>query len=99
MAKFDVYRLRDGSTLVIDCQSDLLRDLKTRFVVPLMLAEETPRRLTRLNPAIEFDGASRLMVPQAASTISVTELQSCVGSLADHDLAIGNALDMLISGY
>ncbi|RXZ66148.1 CcdB family protein [Pelagerythrobacter rhizovicinus] len=99
MAKFDVYRLRDGSTLVVDCQADLLRDLKTRFVVPLMLAEEAPPRLGRLNPVIEFEGLSRLVVPQAAASIPVTELQSRVGSLAEHDVAIGNALDMLISGF
>ena len=39
MAKYDVYRLR-GDTLVVDCQADLLSDLQTRFVVPLIPAEK-----------------------------------------------------------
>ena len=35
MAKFDVYRSIDGSML-LDCQSDLLRHLNKRFVAPLV---------------------------------------------------------------
>lgn len=34
MAQFDVYRVR-GNVLVLDCQSDLLSSLTSRFVVPL----------------------------------------------------------------
>lgn len=40
MAKFDVYRLGDG-VCVVDWQADLLSDLETRFVVPLVPAEES----------------------------------------------------------
>ena len=35
MARFDVYRLADGG-LVVDLQADLLSDLKTRVVAPLL---------------------------------------------------------------
>ena len=37
MARFDVYRGTGGADLHHDCQSDLLRDLNTRFVVPMQL--------------------------------------------------------------
>jgi toxin CcdB len=99
MAKFDVYRLRDGSKLVVDCQSDLLDDLKTRLVVPLFPAEAAFARFKRLNPSIEFAGTFYTLAPQAAATLKIAELCSPIGSLAEHDITIGNALDMLISGF
>ena len=39
------------------------------------------------------------MVTQFAATIPLAELKSRVMSLAQHDLAIGSALDMLITGF
>lgn len=40
MAKFDVCRL-DAGILVLDCQADLLSDLRTRLVVPLVPSAES----------------------------------------------------------
>lgn len=98
MAKYDVYRLR-GDTFVVDCQADLLSDLQTRFVVPLIPAERAWGNVRRLNPAISFAGSSHVLLPQEAASVDRRDLQSRVGSVAEHDLAIGNALDMLISGF
>jgi toxin CcdB len=98
MAKFDVYRLDIGA-LVVDCQADLLSDLDSRLVVPLVPAEESWGKVSRLNPTIPFSGAPHVLLPQEAATLSVSQLGTRVGSLAEHDLAIGNALDMLISGF
>lgn len=99
MAKFDVYRLRRGARLVVDCQAELLDDLKTRFVIPLFPADGSAARFKRLNPPIEFARIAYIIVPQGAATLPLSELGSPIGSLADHDLTIGNALDMLISGF
>ncbi|WP_374405690.1 CcdB family protein [Pelagerythrobacter sp.] len=99
MAKFDVYRLRENSMLVVDCQADVLDDLKTRFVVPLFSAEAGVARSMRLNPTVEFEGAAYTVAPQGAATLTLAELGPPIGSLAEHDLTIGNALDMLISGF
>ena len=98
MAKFDVYLLR-GATLVVDCQADLLRDLNTRLVVPLIPVREAPKPAARLNPVFQIDGEAYAMATQAAATIPVAELQSRVATLVEHDITIGNALDMLISGF
>lgn len=99
MAKFDVYRLREDARLVVDCQADLLDDLKTRFVVPLFPAESGSARSKRLNPTVHFDGLAYTVAPQGAATLTLAEMGSPIGSLAEHDLTIGNALDMLISGF
>ena len=39
------------------------------------------------------------MSTQFAAAISVSELGERVARLDDHDIAIGNALDMLINGF
>lgn len=99
MAKFDVYRLGDNPELVLDCQSDLLSHLDSRFIVPLVPVELAPTPAARLNPQFEIAGRRYSMVTQFAGAIAARELRSPVTSLSVHDLTIGNALDMLISGF
>lgn len=99
MAKFDVYRLPDGSGYVLDCQSDLLSGLNTRFVVPLMPVEAAPEPGARLNPIFEIEGEHHAMVTQYAASIPSADLRYPAMSLADQDLTIGRALDFLISGF
>lgn len=99
MAKFDVFRRRSGEGYLLDCQSDLLSPLSTRFVAPLLPAEQAPKPAARLNPLFEIDGGSYVMLTQFAAAILVSELGERAGSLGDQDIAIINALDMLISGF
>ena len=99
MAKYDVHRLRGGDRLVLDCQADILSGLNTRLVVPLLPIGEAPKPATRLNPMFEMDGVSHVMVTQFAATVPVAEMRAPMATLKDHAFAIGNALDMLISGF
>lgn len=99
MAKFDVYCLGDSEHYVVDCQADLLRDLNTRLVVPLMPVDAAPKQGVRLNPVFEINGQRYAMVTQFAATIARSNLREIGISLGEHDIAIGNALDMLISGF
>jgi toxin CcdB len=66
MARFDVYRGVGGADLLLDCQSDLLRDLNTRFVVPLMRRETAPQPARRLNPIFRIEDHDYVMVTQFA---------------------------------
>ena len=99
MARFDVHRSRDSASLWLNCQAELLDDYKTRFVVPLMSAEDGPKIAGRLNPVFEIEGSQVAMFTQYAGAIPKSELGEFVTSLADHDMAILSAIDMLISGY
>ena len=99
MAKFDVYRMRQGGTLVIDCQADLLSDLSTRLVVPLLARSDAPKPAARLNPIFTIADEQMIMATQFAATVPCSELGEPLTSLRQHDLTIGNALDMLISGF
>jgi toxin CcdB len=99
MAKFDVHPLRVSEGLVVDCQADFLGSIATRLVVPLILADHAPDIMARLNPVFELEGKSYIFFPQLAGSIPTSALKGAVASLAEHDLTIGNALDMLISGF
>ena len=96
MARLDVYRGPDA--YLLDCQANVLDFLTTRFVVPLIPADETPRA-ARLNPVFSIGGRPVVMSTQLASAVPVRELGPWVASLADEHDRIMNALDMLMTGY
>jgi toxin CcdB len=99
MAKYDLYQQRTGGFPVLDCQADLLSDLNTRLVVPLLPVSETPKPAARLNPIFHVDGKRMVMVTQFAASVPVRELGQVVQSLDAESDAINAALDMLIVGF
>ncbi|MDG2533575.1 CcdB family protein [Sphingomonas sp. HITSZ_GF] len=98
MAKFDVYRSDDGSIL-LDCQSDLLNRLNTRFVVPLVYPDDAVQVDRRLNPLLDIAGNEMLMLTHFAAAIPSGALGHRIASAIDQQYVVANALDMLISGY
>jgi len=95
MTRFDVYRRLDGPGYLLDLQADILRDLNTRFVAPLLPPNGAPRAAARLNPVFSIESQPHVMVTQFAGAVRVSELGSCVGSLLSQDTAIVAALDLL----
>jgi toxin CcdB len=96
MAQFDVYRL--GDRLVVDCQSDLLNHIDSRFVVPLAPHEFAAIAARRLNPSFDINGQTHIMVTQQAASVPRSELETAVASLADRSFEIIDAIDVLLSG-
>ena len=80
MSRFDVYR-RAG-TYLLDCQSDYLKSLDTRFVVPLLPEGEVPQ-VHRLNPVFRVKGERLVMATQLGSPIPAHQLRDRVASLAE----------------
>ena len=99
MAKFDVYRMLGQATLVVDCQADLLEDLATRLVAPLLPDADVPRPMARLNPRFVVGEQRLVMATHLASAVPTKELGERVTSLLHEQDAIANALDMLICGF
>jgi toxin CcdB len=99
MAKFDVYRHRNGSGYLLDLQADILSGLNTRFVAPLLPLSDALRPAARLNPIFEFMGERYIMVTQFVASVPVRELGDRVGSLISEDTTITGAIDMLLGGY
>jgi toxin CcdB len=98
MAKYDVYRASDG-TMLLDCQSDVLTHLNTRFVVPLASPDDAVMVEPRLTPLLDVGGQELLMLTHFAAAMPANALGKPVASAADQMFIISNALDMLISGY
>jgi toxin CcdB len=98
MAQFDVHRIVGASTLVVDCQSDLLSHIDSRFVVPLIPATDAPPPAWRLNPILSVRGADFMMLTQAAAAVRRHDLGPAIASLAQHNIEITGALDVLITG-
>lgn len=96
MARFDVYQM--GKGFALDCQADIHRQLKTRFVVPMRLAAEGYPVKTGLNPSFHLNGVELVMITEFASAVFVSELGERIGSLDQHHPEIIQALDLLISG-
>src|SRR3546814_17773350 len=63
MARYDVYPGSRGLGFLLDCQSDLLDDLVTRVVVPLMPAAGFDP-VPRLNPVLTVNEETLVMATQ-----------------------------------
>ena len=98
MARFEVYRRTDGPGFLLDCQADILGQLNTRLVVPLLPPSNGPKPISQLNPTFRIGGEEVVMFTQFAAAIPSRELEERVGSLATEDRMIMNAFDMLLSG-
>lgn len=99
MAKYDVYPDPAGNGYLLDVQSDLLADMNTRVVVPMMLPVDAPVPGRRLNPAFDINGTRHLMVTQYLAAVPFLALGKPVTNLASHFDEITNALDMVFVGF
>jgi toxin CcdB len=99
MARFEVFRNRDGGGYLLDVQNDILDQLNVRVVVPLMVPAAAPKPAHRLNPIFEVEGVMHLMVTQYISAIPVAELGTLAASLRARDNTINEALDMLFQDF
>lgn len=99
MAKYDVFRNPTGNGFLLDVQTDLLSDLNTRVVVPLLSESHAPKPATRLNPTFVINGAAVVMVTQFMAAVPTGILKSPVGTLDAEFEKITIAVDMLMQGF
>ena len=99
MAKYDVYPNPSGDGFLLDVQTDLLRDLNTRVVVPLLPRSTAPKPASRLNPCFEIEGMQVVMVTQFLAAVPSALLKSHIANLDREFDRITTALDMLFQGF
>ncbi|MEE9429340.1 MAG: CcdB family protein [Paracoccaceae bacterium] len=99
MAKYDVYEHPDKSGYLLDVQADLLDQLNTRVVVPLLAKSRAPKPATRLNPEFKLKGKQYVMVTQFIATVPRSILKDPVSNLREEFAEITSAIDMLIQGF
>jgi len=99
MPKYDVFFNPSGHGFLLDVQSDLLNDLNTRVVVPLLPVADAPKPATRLNPTFDIDGETMVMVTQFVAAVPVGVLKSPAMNIEAEFEKITAAVDMLIQGF
>ena len=99
MARFDVYARAAEPGYMVDVQANLLSELNTRVVVPLLPVELAPRRADRLNPEFDIRGVKVSMVTQFMAAIPKSELKNFVTNVEQHGAEILDAIDFLHQGW
>ncbi len=101
MAQFDVFRHAKSKRYpyLLDLQADLLRDLATRIVAPLMpLARMRGKPISRLNPVVAVNGERYVIVFQELAAFPTSELHDAVASLRARRGELIAAVDLLFTG-
>ncbi|GLO72816.1 plasmid maintenance protein CcdB [Phaeobacter inhibens] len=98
MARFDVYTSPDSTGYLLDVQADLLENLNTRIVVPLIPLDAAPTPAKRLNPIFDIRSGRYVMVTQFLSAVPASLLKTPVLNLASCDSDIMQALDLALTG-
>ncbi|MDR3440369.1 CcdB family protein [Telmatospirillum sp.] len=102
MAQFDVYEYAGPNRSVaylLDVQSDLLRDLASRVVIPLVRLNEFGLPMKKLNPVFSIDGVDHVMATSEIAGMLTKNLGRRVGNLEVHHHEIKGAVDFLVDGY
>lgn len=99
MAKYDVFRNQSGDGFLLDVQSDLLSELNTRVVVPLLPAASAPKPAARLNPTFDINGERVVMVTQFMAAAPAGLLTSSVENIEPEFEKVTAAIDMLMQGF
>lgn len=102
--QYDVYdnpspRMRDQYPYVLDIQSDLLRGLATRMVVPLAITSLSANDLPwRLCPVLAVRDKHLVLVPFEAAPLDKRHLKTKIATLKDRAHDIIAAMDAVMSG-
>lgn len=99
MARFGLYPNPNDDGYLLDVQTDLLGDLNTRIVVPMMPVANAPKPAKRLNPVIDINGQAHVMVTQFMAAVPASMLKTAIVNLDETAEDMTNALDMVFFGF
>lgn len=104
MAQFDVYENQNPETkatipYLLDLQADLLDNLATRAVVPLITVAAMSKAAKNLNPQFKIKRITVIMSTAELAGVHLHVLGDKVCSLKEHRTEIIAALDFLFTGF
>lgn len=99
MDRFSLFPNPSGIGYLLNVQSNLLHELNTRIVVPLLPLDQAPLPAKDLNPVFTLHGEQFVMVTQYMAAIPITELKKSIGDLQAHHHEIVAAIDLLLQGF
>lgn len=104
MAQFDVYENQNPETkatipYLLDLQADLLDNLSTRVVVPLITVAAMGKAAKHLNPQFTIKRITVIMSTAELAGVNLHVLGDKVCSVKEHRAEIIAALDFLFTGF
>ena len=99
MPRFDVYEAPGRFGYLLDVQADVLHDLNTRVVVPLLPADDVRTREPRLHPRFDVHGSTVLMATHFMAAVPRKQLRNRVSSLRRRAASVLDAIDFLHQGW
>ena len=101
MAQFDVYentneKTKDYVPYLLDIQNDILKNLSSRVVIPLVVSKET---INLLNPKFVINEIDVILSTTELASIPINILGNKVCSLQDRREEIICAVDFLVTGF
>ena len=104
MAQFDVYENPNEEAnqtvpYLLDLQADLLDNLATRVVAPLVAAALVGRAVNHLNPRFKVKDSVVFMSTAELAGVPTSVLGEKIGSLKEQRSEIIAALDFLFTGF
>lgn len=104
MAQFDVYinpnlATKQSIPYLLDVQADLLNNLTTRVVVPLITVSAMGKAAKHLNPQFKIKRTSVVMSTAELAGVNLHVLGEKVCSLKEQRNEIIAALDFLFTGF
>ncbi len=102
MARYCIYNLKDNKvSYVLDVQTNILDDLSTVVVIPLITKKDGSEEvIDRLKPIIEIDGSDYILMTTDISAFPRKALGDFVCNIEDdYSLKVIEALDFLFQGF
>lgn len=101
MAQFDVYenlndKSRQNIPYLLDIQNDILKNLTTRVVIPLVISNQS---IDFLNPKFTINQIDVILSTAELASIPMEILGNKVCSLKDKREEIIGAVDFLVTGF
>jgi toxin CcdB len=101
MAQFDVYentneKTKDYVPYLLDIQNDILKNLSSRVVIPLVVSKEA---INLLNPKFVINEIDVILSTTELASIPINILGNKVCSLQDRREEIICAVDFLVTGF
>ena len=99
MTRFCVYRLKYDGALALDVQAEILANLDTRTMIPLLSHKDISPTFPRLNPTFDVEGSQLVMATQFIAVVPTREIGATVADFRKRSDDITAALDFLFQGF
>lgn len=100
MAQFDVHPFGPGSLYVVDIQSDFLKHLSTRAVIPVTPYQKSkPEYVSTLKPRVKIKGKDYVLLTTEIGYLKKSHLKPAIANIESQRTTIIQAVDFLIQGF